>query len=466
MASEARRTAKRQQMPKRAVEERIRNFKEVALGYDIEQAFEEAKRCLQCKSPRCVEGCPVGVDIPQFINKIIERDFNESIKIVKEKNNLPAVCGRVCPQEDQCEAKCVLGRKGEPVAIGALERFVADLELERGAESTISSIATGKRIAIIGSGPAGLTAAGDLAKLGHDVTIFEALHKPGGVLTYGIPEFRLPKAIVEAEIEYVKKLGVRIETNVVVGKTLTIDEIFSMGYRAVFIATGAGSPRFMQIPGENLNDIYSANEFLTRTNLMKAYMFPKYETPIRVGKTVAVIGAGNVAMDAARTALRLGAEDVCVIYRRSEAEMPARIEEVRNAKEEGVRFQILTLPVRYIPTPTGRVGSVECIKMMLGDLDETGRRVPTPVKGSNFQIKVDTVIVAIGQRPNPILANSIPGLEVRKDGTVVTVDSSGKTTKDLVWAGGDIVTGEATVIGAMGAGKKAAASIHRFVSSS
>ncbi|MGQ9514686.1 MAG: NADPH-dependent glutamate synthase [Thermoproteota archaeon] len=459
------RSKKRQQMPKRAVEERIRCFDEVALGYDVDQAIDEAKRCLQCRSPRCVEGCPVGVNIPKFINKIVEKNFSESIRIIKEKNNLPAISGRVCPQEDQCEKMCVLGKRGEPVAIGALERFVADLELKNGPSLPVLSKATGIKIAIVGSGPAGLTAAGDLAKLGHSVTIFEALHRPGGVLTYGIPEFRLPKAIVEAEIEYVKKLGAKIETNVVVGKTITLEEIFEMGYRAVFIATGAGSPNFMHIPGENLNNIYSANEFLTRTNLMKAYKFPIYETPIKVGKIVAVIGAGNVAMDAARTALRLGAREVFVIYRRSETEIPARREEVENAKQEGIRFQLLTLPISYASDSMGCVESIECVKMELGEPDETGRRRPIPIKGSNFKIEVDTVIVAIGQYPNPILTSSVSGLAVREDGTIITFDNYGKTSRDFVWAGGDIVTGEATVIDAMGAGKKAAEGIHLYVSS-
>jgi len=453
--------AKRQPMPKQRAEERAHNFHEVALGYQVQQALAEARRCLRCKVPKCIEGCPVGVDIPRFIERIVEEDFEGAIRIIKEKNNLPAICGRVCPQEKQCEATCVLGKKAEPVAIGALERFAADREL--GIKIASSHDPTGINIAVVGSGPASLTAAGDLARLGHNVTIFEALHIAGGVLTYGIPEFRLPKAIVTAEIDYVKKLGVSMETNVIIGRTLSIDEIFEAGYKAIFIGTGAGSPNFMNIPGENLNNIYSANEFLTRTNLMKAYKFPEYETPIKVGRIAAVIGAGNVAMDSARTALRLGAEETYIVYRRSEAEMPARAEEVGNAKEEGVQFQLLTMPVRYIGDAKGRVESMECVRMELGEPDESGRRRPIPIEGSKYSMRVDTAIVAIGQRPNPILASSTQGLETRKDGTIVTLDDSGKTTREGIWAGGDIVTGEATVIDAMGAGKKAAAAIHLHV---
>jgi len=454
---------KRQPMPKQQAQERAHNFREVALGYGVQQAITEARRCLQCKAPKCIGGCPVGVDIPRFIKKIVEEEFEGAIRIIKEKNNLPAICGRVCPQEKQCEAMCVLGRKAEPVAIGALERFAADRELGAGIKITGMPDPTGIKIAIVGSGPAGLAAAGELAKLGHDVTIFEALHVAGGVLTYGIPEFRLPKAIVTAEIDYVKRLGVTIETNVVIGKTLSIDEILEGGYRAVFIATGAGSPNFMKIPGENLNNVYSANEFLTRTNLMKAYRFPEYETPVKMGKVAAVIGAGNVSMDAARTSLRLGADETYIVYRRSEAEMPARAEEVGNAREEGVRFQLLTVPVRYVGDAKGRVESMECIRMELGEPDESGRRRPIQIDGSKYLMRVDTVIVAIGQRPNPLLASSTRGLETKEDGTIVTLDDSGKTTREGVWAGGDIVTGEATVIDAMGAGKKAAAAIHLYV---
>lgn len=455
--------AARQPMPKQPAKDRIHNFQEVALGYQVQQALVEAGRCLQCKVPKCIEGCPVGVDVPRFIRKIVEEKFEEAIWTIKEKNNLPAICGRVCPQEKQCEAMCVLGKKAQPVAIGALERFVADRELSGGVKIPTRPNATGIKIAVVGSGPAGLTAAGELAKLGYDVTVFEALHVPGGVLMYGIPEFRLPKAIVAAEVKYVKELGVGIETNVVVGRTLSIDEIFGGGYKAIFIGTGAGSPHFMNIPGENLNNIYSANEFLTRTNLMKAYKFPEYETPVKMGRVAAVIGAGNVSMDAARTALRLGAEEAYIVYRRSEAEMPARDEEIANAKEEGVRFQLLTVPIRYVGNPRGCVESLECIRMELGEPDESGRRRPVSIEGSNNMMKVDTVIVAIGQRPNPLLTSSTQGLETGRDGTIITVDESGKTTRRDVWAGGDIVTGEATVIDAMGAGKRAAAAIHRHI---
>lgn len=461
--SGGRSVAKRQPMPKQLAEERAHNFREVALGYQVQHALAESRRCLQCKVPKCTEGCPVGVDIPRFIKKIVEEDFEGSIRIIKEKNNLPAICGRVCPQERQCEARCILGKRAEPVAIGALERFAADEELGRGMKITSRPDPTGIKIAVVGSGPSSLTAAGDLAKLGHDVTIFEALHIAGGVLTYGIPEFRLPKAIVAAEIDYVKKLGVSIETNVVIGKTLSIDEIFDAGYKAIFIGTGAGSPNFMNIPGENLNNIYSANEFLTRTNLMKAYRFPEYETPVKMGKVAAVIGAGNVSMDAARTSLRLGAEEAYIVYRRSEAEMPARAEEVMNAREEGVRFQLLTAPIGYVGDAKGRVELMECVKMELGEPDESGRRRPMPIEGSEYAMKVDTVIVAIGQRPNPLLFRSTQGLGTRKDGTIVTIDDFGKTTREGIWAGGDIVTGEATVIDAMGAGRKAATAIHHHV---
>jgi len=447
-------------MPKQLAQERAHNFREVALGYQAQHALAESGRCLQCKVPRCTEGCPVGVDIPRFIKKIVEEDFEGAIRIIKEKNNLPAICGRVCPQERQCEATCILGKRAEPVAIGALERFAADRELEAGIKIPNRPDPKGIKVAVVGSGPSSLTAAGDLAKLGHDVTVFEALHIAGGVLTYGIPEFRLPKAIVTAEIDYIEKLGVSIETNVVIGKTTSIDEIFEAGYRAIFIGTGAGSPNFMNIPGENLNNIYSANEFLTRTNLMKAYRFPEYDTPVKMGKVAAVIGAGNVSMDAARTSLRLGAEEAYIVYRRSEAEMPARAEEVGNAKEEGVRFQLLTAPIGYVGDAKGRVEFMECIKMELGEPDESGRRRPFPVEGSKYSMRVDTVIVAIGQRPNPLLAISTQGLETRKDGTIVTLDDSGRTTREGIWAGGDIVTGEATVIDAMGAGKRAAAAIH------
>jgi len=463
MGVSGRLAGKRQPVPKQQAQERAHNFNEVALGYQAHQALAEAGRCLRCKVPKCIGGCPVGVEIPRFIGRIAEEDFEGAIRIIKEKNNLPAICGRVCPQEKQCEAGCILGKRAEPVAIGSLERFAADVELAAGVKMANGPEPTGIRIAVVGSGPSSLTAAGDLARLGHDVTIFEALHIAGGVLTYGIPEFRLPKAIVNAEIDYVKKLGVSIETNVIIGKTISIDEIFEAGYKAIFIGTGAGSPNFMNIPGENLNNIYSANEFLTRTNLMKAYRFPEYETPIKVGRIAAVIGAGNVAMDSARTALRLGAEETYIVYRRSEGEMPARVEEVANAKEEGVNFKLLTAPIKYTGDSRGCVESMECIAMELGEPDESGRRRPIPIEGSNHTMRVETVIVAIGQRPNPILASNTQGLETRKDGTIVTIDDSGRTTREGIWAGGDIVTGEATVIDAMGAGKRAAAAIHLHV---
>ena len=445
--------------------ERIGNFREVPLGYTPEQAVEEAKRCLQCKDPPCIKGCPVEIDIPAFIKLVAEGKFKEAALKIKEKNALPAICGRVCPQEDQCEEVCTLGRRFEPVAIGRLERFVADWERENGNPTDIGPPAKrGKKVAVVGSGPAGLTAAADLAKMGYDVTIFEALHKPGGVLVYGIPEFRLPKAIVEAEVEYVKSLGVEVRIDSVIGRLYSIQELFDMGYGAVFIGIGAGSPMFMGIPGENLNGVYSANEYLTRSNLMKAYLFPKYHTPIKTGKRVAVIGGGNVAMDAARTARRLGAESVYLIYRRSEAEMPARIEERERAKEEGIIFHLLTLPVRILGDDRGRVRAIECIRMELGEPDESGRRRPIPVKGSEFALEVDTVVVAIGTSANPLLPRSTPGLKLNEEGYIVVDEETGKTSLEGVYAGGDIVTGSATVISAMGAARKAARAIHEYLS--
>ena len=452
---------KRAPMRKRPPHERVRDFHEVALGFTEEEALAEAARCLQCPNPTCIPGCPVEIDIKSFIGFIRMGDFDAAIRKIKEKNNLPGICGRVCPQEVQCEEACVLNRRGAPIAIGALERFAADYERSKGLIKAERGESTGMRVAVIGSGPAGLTAAGDLARLGHEVTIFEALHAPGGVLTYGIPEFRLPKSIVRDEIEYVKSLGVKLMTNVIVGRTITLDEIFDMGFQAVFIGTGAGSPKFLYIPGENLNGVYSANEFLTRCNLMKAYLFNGYDTPIYVGRRVAVIGAGNVAMDAARTALRLGAEEVTIVYRRSEAEMPARVEEIRNAEEEGVRFQTLTVPVRLLGED-GWVKRMECMRMRLGEPDETGRRRPIPVEGSNFLLEADMVIVAIGQNPNPTLTRSVEGLAVDREGLIIT-DENGRTSIPGVWAGGDIVTGEATVISAMGAAKRAAMDIHRYL---
>ncbi|MDI3534768.1 MAG: glutamate synthase small chain [Thermosediminibacterales bacterium] len=454
---------KKTEMPRQAPEIRRKNFKEVALGYSVEDAVKEAQRCLQCKNPQCVKGCPVGVKIPEFIKLIAEKDFYGAARKIKETNSLPAICGRVCPQEEQCEKYCILAKKGEPVAIGRLERFAADWEREKGIEKPEKPQKLGKKVAVIGSGPAGLTAAGDLAKLGYDVTVFEAFHEAGGVLVYGIPEFRLPKAIVKQEVEYIKSLGVDLKTNHVIGKVLTIDELFEMGYEAVFIGSGAGLPKFMGIPGENLNGVYSANEFLTRTNLMKAYNFPETDTPIKVGRKVAVVGGGNVAMDSARCAIRLGAEEVYIVYRRSEEEMPARLEEVENAKEEGIIFKLLTNPVKILGNDEGWVKGIECIKMELGEPDESGRRRPVPIKGSEYVIDVDTVIIAIGTSPNPLIPRTTPGLNTQKWGGIVADEETGKTSKEGVYAGGDIVTGAATVILAMGAGKKAAAAIHEYL---
>jgi len=455
----------RQKMPEQDPKKRIHNFQEVPFGYSEETAIIEAKRCIQCKKPVCIEGCPVDVKIPQFVKEIAEGRFLEAAKVLKETNSLPAVCGRVCPQEDQCEKTCILGKKGEPVAIGRLERFAADYERNSG-KISVQEVAksNGKKVAIAGAGPAGLTIAGDLIKLGYDVTIFEALHKAGGVLVYGIPEFRLPKAIVEAEVDGLRKLGVKIETNFVVGRTKTIDELFEEGYQAVFIGVGAGAPVFMNIPGENLIGIYSANEYLTRSNLMKAYLFPEYDTPIVRGKKVAVIGGGNVAMDSVRTALRLGAERAMIIYRRTEVEMPARIEEVHHAQEEGVEFLMLTAPVEYIGNKDGWVTGMKCIKMELGEPDASGRRSPKPIKGSEYVIDVDTVVVAVGTVANPIVPATTKGLETNKWGYIVAKEETGQTSRERIYAGGDIVTGSATVILAMGAGRKAAKAIHEYLS--
>ena len=454
-------------MPRQDPKLRGKNFNEVALGYSLEQAKEEASRCIQCPKRSCVEGCPVEIDIPGFFKAIREGNMPEAVRILKDKNALPGICGRVCPQETQCEVVCSLDKKGAPIAIGRLERFVADWERAnmKSASLPITKPApTGKRVAVIGSGPAGLTAAADLAKLGHSVTIFEALHIAGGVLTYGIPEFRLPKEIVQAEVDYVVSLGVKIELDSVIGKLVTIDELLNNGYQAVFLGTGAGLPMFMGIPGENLNGIYSANEFLTRVNLMKAYRFPEYDTPVKVGKRVAVIGGGNVAMDSARCALRLGADEVYIVYRRSEAEMPARREEVENAKEEGIQFKLLTNPKQFLGNEQNWVVGMECYKMELGEPDESGRRRPVVKEGSEFIIDVDVVVVALGTTPNPLIASTTKGLETTKRGTVVVVDeATGKTVKDKVWAGGDIVTGAATVISAMGAARHAAADIDKYL---
>ncbi len=453
----------RQPMPEQEPKVRARNFDEVPYGYSPETAMLEASRCLQCKKPKCVEGCPVNVKIPEFIALIAEGDFVAAARKLKETNALPAVCGRVCPQETQCEAKCVVGKKGEPVAIGRLERFAADYERNQNAV-TKPAIAppTGKKVAIVGSGPAGLTCAGDLIKLGHEVTVFEALHKPGGVLVYGIPEFRLPKAIVQAEVDYLKSLGVEVRLDFVVGMLDTVDELLEK-YDAVFIGTGAGLPVFMNIPGENLNGVYSANEYLTRSNLMKAYLFPEYDTPIVKGRNVAVFGGGNVAMDASRTALRLGAEHSYIVYRRSEAEMPARNEEIHHAVEEGVELVLLANPVRIVGNEEGWVTGVECIKMELGEPDESGRRRPVPVEGSEFILAVDTVVVAIGNGPNPLVPNTTPGLELNRWGNIQADEETGRTSREGVFAGGDIVTGAATVIMAMGAGKKAAVAMHEYL---
>ncbi|MCL6581208.1 MAG: NADPH-dependent glutamate synthase [Firmicutes bacterium] len=450
-------------MPSQDPVARRRNFDEVALGYTEELAVGEAERCLDCKNPSCREGCPVEVRIPEFIAKIRERDFRGAYETVKDTNSLPAICGRVCPQETQCEVKCILGRKGEPVAIGRLERFVADWAMAQGSPGFPAIKPNGKKVAVVGSGPAGLTCAGDLAKKGYKVTIFEALHAPGGVLIYGIPEFRLPKRIVAAEIELLKGLGVDIVCDVVVGRTITVDELFAEGYDAVFLGTGAGLPMFMNIPGETLNGVYSANEFLTRTNLMKAYLFPEWDTPIKVGRRVAVVGAGNVAMDSVRCALRLGAEEAMIVYRRSEAEMPARREEVHHAKEEGVIFHTLTNPVRILGTEDGWVKGLECLRMELVEPDASGRRRPVPVPGSEFVLEVDTVVMALGTTPNPLVSQTTPGLEVDRHGCLIVRDESGLTTRDMVWAAGDAVTGAATVILAMGGGKKAAAAIDRVL---
>ena len=449
-------------MPKLRIEKRIRCFEEVALGYSEEQAKTEATRCLQCKVPRCVEGCPVNIDIPAFIRFVREEKFGEAIKKIKEKNSLPAICGRVCPQEDQCMGKCILTVKGTPVNIGALERFAADWERGVGVNKPEVSPSTGKKVAVVGSGPAGLTAAAELAKLGHDVTVFEALHASGGVLMYGIPEFRMPKDIVMNEVRYVESLGVKVKTDVIIGKTISLDELFEMGFGVVLLGTGAGLPSFLGVPGENLCGIYSANEFLIRVNLMKAYRFPEYDTPIKVGKNVVVIGGGNVAMDAARSALRLGGE-VTVIYRRTEKEMPARREEVENAKEEGVKFLFLATPVRFLGDERGWVKGVECLQMRLGELDETGRRSPLPIEGSEFQVDAGIVVIAIGQKPNPLAVRGEERVKLSRYGTIIVNHETYETSLEGVFAAGDIVTGDATVISAMETAKKAAQSIHKFL---
>lgn len=454
----------RVKMPKQEPLVRARNFGEVATGYTKEMAMEEAERCIQCKKRNCVNGCPVNVNIPEFILALRDGDMWESVNQLKANNALPGICGRVCPQETQCEEVCTLGKKGAPVAIGRLERFVADWERSQ-ADKPKPEIApsTGKKVAIVGSGPAGLTAAADLAKLGHQITLYEALHVAGGVLMYGIPEFRLPKEIVQGEVDYVKTLGVDVRLNSVIGKIDTVDELLTDEYDAIFLGTGAGLPMFLGLPGENLNGIYSANEYLTRTNLMKAYLFPEYDTPIKKSKKVVVIGGGNVAMDSARCAMRLGAEEVYIVYRRSREELPARAEEVENAEEEGIIFKLLTNPKRFLGDENGWVTQMECLEMELGEPDDSGRRRPIVKEGSEFMIDVDTVVVALGTTPNPLIPSTTPGLDTTKKGTVVAEEATGKTVKNKVWAGGDLVTGAATVISAMGAGKRAAAAIDAYL---
>jgi glutamate synthase (NADPH/NADH) small chain len=453
-------------MPRQDPKIRGKNFNEVALGYNAEQALAEASRCIQCPKRPCTEGCPVNVDIPDFIKALREGNMPEAVKILKSKNALPGICGRVCPQETQCEVACTLEKRAAPIAIGRLERYVADWE--RAHKKSLSTPVdrpkpTGKRVAVVGSGPAGLTCAADLAKIGHSVTIFEALHIAGGVLMYGIPEFRLPKEIVQGEVDYVTSLGVELKLDSVIGKIDTVDELMKNGYDAVFLGTGAGLPMFLGVPGENLNGVYSANEFLTRVNLMKAYLFSRYDTPVKIGKKVAVIGGGNVAMDSARCALRLGADVVYVLYRRSKTEMPARHEEVENAEEEGIVFKFLTNPKRFLGNEQNSVAGVECNEMELGEPDASGRRRPIVKPGSEFTIDIDVAIVALGTTPNPLIASTTEGLKTTEHGTVVADETTGQTVKPKVWAGGDIVTGAATVISAMGAGKRAAASIDAYL---
>lgn len=451
-------------MPEQDPQIRNKNFSEVALGYTKEQAVEEASRCLHCKQRFCVEGCPVNVPIPEFIQAILEDDLEKAYEIITSENALPAICGRVCPQENQCEGKCIRGRKGEPVGIGRLERFVADYMIQNVESSSQDIIKNGKKVAVVGAGPAGITCAGELAKKGYDVTLFEALHELGGVLMYGIPEFRLPKELVKKEIQKVVDLGVRIRKNVIIGRSITVDELVEEGFEAVFIGSGAGLPIFMGIPGENLNGVYSANEFLTRTNLMKAYDFPNSPTPVKVGENVAVIGGGNVAMDAARTAKRIGAKEVYIIYRRGMEELPARQEEIHHAQEEGIRFKILNNPIEIIGED-GWVKAIKCVEMELGEPDASGRRRPVEKLNSQHIISIETVIIAIGQTPNPLITRTTKGLELQKWGGIIVEEETMETSKENVYAGGDVVTGAATVILAMGAGKKAALAIHKKLSS-
>jgi len=453
----------RRAMPKQPPHIRRRNFYEVALGYSPEDAMAEARRCLLCKKPVCVNGCPVDINIPGFIKFIAEGDFLNAVRTLKQTNCLPAMCGRVCPQETQCEIQCNLHKKKAAVAIGRLERFVADWEATQGqVEMPEMRQPSGKKVVVVGSGPAGITVAGDLIKLGHQVTMFEALHEPGGVLTYGIPEFRLPKKIVHREMDYIRRLGVEVVTDYVVGKTKTVDQLLE-SYDVLFLGTGAGLPWFLEIPGENLCGVYSANEYLTRMNLMRGFQYPKSSLPIKKHRRVAVFGGGNVAMDSARTAVRLGAEEAYIIYRRSRQELPARLEEVENAEEEGVVFQFLTLPVRLIGDPDGWLKAIECLRMELGEPDASGRRRPIKIPNSEFTMPMDAVVVAIGNSPNPLIPKSTPGLELGKNGNIIVEEKTGKTSKDRVWAGGDIVTGAATVILAMGAGRIAARSIHEYL---
>lgn len=451
-------------MPEQMADIRNKNFEEVTLGYTDEMALQEAQRCLHCKNKPCVSGCPVNVPIPEFIECVAQGDLPGAYRVIKSTNSLPAVCGRVCPQETQCEAKCVRGIKGEPVGIGRLERYVADWFMEHGTAAEEKPSPNGHKVAVLGSGPSGLTCAGDLAKLGYEVTVFEALHSAGGVLMYGIPEFRLPKKIVQKEIDQLKQLGVTINTDMVIGRVLSVDELFNMGYEALYIGTGAGLPSFMNIPGEGLVGVYSANEFLTRINLMKAYL-DDYDTPIVKPRRVAVIGGGNVAMDAARCAKRLGAEEVSIIYRRSEAEMPARNEEIHHAKEEGVTFRLLNNPVKILGDEQGKVTQIECVTMELGEPDATGRRRPVEKQGSNFLLNVDCVVVAIGNSPNPLIRSTTQGMEANKRGCLIVDDQTLQTTRQGIYAGGDAVTGAATVILAMGAGKQAAQSIDAYIQS-
>jgi glutamate synthase (NADPH/NADH) small chain len=464
MGHSARKPRPRIAMPEQDPQVRIGNFQEVPLGYRPEQAQAEAARCLQCKKPVCIQGCPVAVDIPGFIQLIREGEFAAAARRIKQTNCLPAVCGRVCPQETQCEVQCLLGKRAEPVAIGRLERFAADYEREHGlVEIPPPAPLTGKQVAVVGSGPAGLTVAGDLVRWGHEVTVFEAFHQPGGVLMYGIPEFRLPKEIVLQEVEYLKRLGVRIELNQVIGKSIALEELLGEeGFNAAFVGVGAGAPHFLGLPGENLGGVYSANEYLTRSNLMKAYAFPEYDTPIVRGRNVCVIGGGNVAMDAARTARRLGADTVHILYRRSRAELPARAEEVHHAEQEEIVFRLLCAPLEFLGDQRGMVRQIRCQEMELGEPDESGRRRPLPKPGAEFTLDSDLVIVAVGSAANPLLTRSTEGVGLNRHGYVI-VDESGRTTLPGVWAGGDIVTGSATVILAMGAGKAAARDIHRFL---